>query len=301
MKILITILRFYQKSLVMFHYLVKEDEFLPVKEIDESGLDALSSEVRREMLERASSGKVKVSDLVEEMSMDRQTIYYHMEKLQVSGLLKSEGSRPKTFETDTSAYYFRPGFVEPEENPLMLENVPEILKGFVENRKIRARIVVGAPYPHGKYDRRHKTAYKAGEISAILGNYGRRRKQLIHTDTELDKNERLADKPLISVAGPLVNTLSNKINSKMPAKFTESHDRIITEGNSYTGDEKGLIARSKIDGKERIMVAGLFGLGTSAAIYALANKASQLGEKGAVVEGYGTKHNIEEVEIAENL
>jgi hypothetical protein len=50
-----------------------------------------------------------------------------------------------------------------------------------------------------------------------------------------------------------------------------------------------------------MMVAGLFGLGTSAAIEALASRAQELGEKGAVVKGYGTKHNIEEVEIVEKL
>ena len=283
----------------MFHYLVKEEEFLPVKEIDEKGLEALNSKVRRDILEKASSQKILVSDLVEEMGLDRQTAYYHLEKLESSGLMDTEGGKPKTFEADLSAYYYKPGFVEPEENPLMLENVPEVLQGFVENQRIKSRIVVGAPYPHGEHERRHKTAYKAGEISAILGNYGRRRQQLIHTDTEL--NEKIREKPLISVAGPLVNTLTEELNSEMPAKFTETHDTVITEESSYSGDEIGFIAKAEIDGSERIVVAGLFGLGTSAAIEALSSRASELGENGAVIKGYGTKHNIEEVEIVEKL
>jgi hypothetical protein len=181
----------------------------------------------------------------------------------------------------------------------MLENVPEILQGFVENRKIKARIIIGAPYPHGEHDRRHKTAYKAGEISAILGNYGRRRQQLIYTDTELDG--KIRERPLISVAGPLVNTLSGELNGKLPAKFTASHDKIITEKNTYSGDEAGFIAKTDVDGRERIVVAGLFGLGTSAAIEALSSRPGSLGENGAVVRGYGTKHNIEEVEVVEKL
>jgi hypothetical protein len=112
---------------------------------------------------------------------------------------------------------------------------------------------------------------------------------------------KVMDKPLISVAGPLVNTFSAELNSKMPAKFTETNNEILTKENSYSGDETGLVARVEIEGRKRMLVAGLFGLGTSAAIYALANKAEQLGSNGAVVKGYGTKHNIEEVEILEKL
>lgn len=283
----------------MFHYLVKEDEFLPAKEIDEAGLKALMDEQRRQILNMVSERDMTVSDIVDEMDMGRQTVYYNIEKLQEGGLITSEGSRPKYFSSDLAAYYFRPENVEPEQNPLTLESVPEILRGFVRERKIDARIVVGAPYPHGEHDRRHKTAYKAGEISAILGNYGRRREQLIYTDTELDQD--LRERPLISVAGPLVNTLSDKLNSKLPAKFTKSHDTIITEKNTYSGDETGFIARTEVEGKKRLVVAGLFGLGTSAAIEALSSRTTELGDKGAVVKGYGTKHNIEEVEIVEKL
>ena len=283
----------------MFHYLVKEDEFLPVKEVDEKGLKSLNSDIRRKILEKASEKKVSIEDLTEKLDVKQQAAYYHVEDMLDSGLLEASESRPRYFSAEKSAYYFRPGFVEPEENPLMLENVPEILRGFVENRKIEARIIVGAPYPHGKHERRHKTAYKAGEISAILGNYGRRRQQLIHTDTELD--EKLRGRPLISVAGPLVNTLSEELNGKMPARFTESHDKIITEENTYSGDETGFIAKTEVGGKERMVVAGLFGLGTSAAIEALSSRAGELGEKGAIVKGYGTKHSIEEVQIMEKL
>lgn len=283
----------------MFHYLVKEDEFLPVKEVDEEGLKALNSEIRRKILQKASEKRVSIEDLTEELNIKQQAAYYHVEDMMESGLLEASEGRPRYFEAENSAYYFRPDFVEPEDNPLMLENVPEILRGFVENSKINARIVVGAPYPHGEHNRRHKGAYRAGELSAILGNYGRRREQLIYTDTEL--NDDLRGRPLISVAGPLVNTLSDEMNGKLPAKFTDSHDKIITEENTYSGDETGLIARTEVNGELRMVVAGLFGLGTSAAIEALASRAEELGENGAVVRGYGTKHSIEEVQIVEKL
>lgn len=283
----------------MFHYLVKENEFLPAKEVDKEGIKALNSEVRRKILEKASEEKVTVKDLTMDLDLKQQAVYYQVEQMLEAGLLEASEGRPRYFTAGKSAYYFRPDFVDSEENPLMLEKVPEILKGFVENRSIEARIVVGAPYPHGEYDRRHKTAYKAGELSAVLGNYGRRRSQMVHTDTELDQG--LRGRPLISVAGPLVNTFSDELNSRMPVKFTEDHDRIITENSTYSSDETGFIARREVDGKLRMVVAGLFGIGTSAAIEALVSRPGELGEKGAVVKGYGTKRSIEGVEIVEKL
>jgi DNA-binding transcriptional ArsR family regulator len=285
----------------MFQYLVKEDEFLPVKEIDEEGIKALDSEIRRKILEKASENKVSIGELTEELDIKEQAAYYHVEDMVESGLLEASGGRPKYFEVENTAYYFRPDFVEPEDNPLMLENVPEILRGFVENRKINARIVVGAPYPHGGHNRRHKFAYKAGEVACALGNYGRRRGQIIHTDTEVENKSDLKDDPIISIAGPLVNTFSGGLNGKLPARFTESYDKIITEESTYSSDEIGFVGRGEVDGNPRIVAAGLYGLGTSAAIEALSKSPSQLGVRGAVVRGYGTKQSVEEVEVLERL
>lgn len=285
----------------MFHYLIGEDEFLPAKEIDESGLEALSNQVRRKILRESSSGKFRVQDLVQKMDLDQQTAYYHLKKLESSGLLNSEGSRPKTYETENTAYYFRPDYVEEEENPLVLGDVPEILEGFIQERRIKSRIIVGAPYPHGETNRRHRNAYKAGEIASVLGNYGSISQQLVHTDKELSRKEHLREHPLISLGGFRVNTFTDEIRSKMPIKWEESGDKIILEsGESFTGGEKGFITRAEINGEPRMVVAGISGIGASAAIHALHQIPEQLG-KGAVVEGFGTKEHIERVDVLKTL
>ena len=287
----------------MFHYLVKKDEFLPAKEINQKGLEALQDNQRRKILNLLSEKEMTVSDMEEQLNIGKQTLYYNLEKLQNGNLIDSKGSKPKYFSSDLAAYYFKPENVEPEENPVMLENIPDILEGFVKNKRIACKIVVGAPFPHGEYDRRHRTSYKAGEIAAILGNYGQRSKKLIFTDTELDNNPNLNQGPIISVAGPRVNSLSAELNDKMSVKFDPAKglDSIITPNNSYGGSEYGFVVREMIKGRLTMMVAGISGIGTSAAIEALSSRASELGEKGAIVKGYGTKHSIEEVQIIEKL
>jgi len=283
----------------MFHYLVKEDEFLPVKELDETGLEALNSDVRRKILEKACSEDVRVSDLVESLNLDRQTAYYHLEKLQGAGVLDSEGSRPKVFSADPSAYYFKPNFVESEENPLMLENVPEILRGFVENRRIKTRIVVGAPYPHGENNRRHRTSYLAADLACQLGNYGSRSKQLIYSDVQAEKLEEEAE---VMIGGFRVNERTKQLYKEFPIKFSSSGDEVVMKnGNSFTGADTGYIVRGEVNGKPKMILAGISGLGTSAAVRAVASRIDELGDKGAIVKGYGTKENIEEVRILEKL
>lgn len=300
MKNLIKVVLYYE-FIDMFDYLVKEDAFLPAKQIGSEGVKALGNSVRREILRRAADGSVTVDGLVKELDLDRQTTYYHVRKLSEAGLLESTGSRPKYFSSDKSAYYYKPEFVKPEENPIILGNKPDILQGFIEKRQIKTRIIVGSPYPHGEYNRRHRTSYKTSELTCALGNYGRKRQQLVYTDTELEKDEDLRNRPLISIAGPLVNTFSAELNSSMPIKFNSSYDRIIAPNNVYSGEEKGFVARTTIGDEPRMMVAGLYGMGTSAAIEALSSRTTEIGEKGAIVRGLGTKHSIDEVEIIEKL
>lgn len=286
----------------MFDYLVKEDEFLPVKSLKEKDLDILGSKVRREILRRCGEKPRKVSELAEGMDMDRQTVYYHLGKLKDAGLLKSEGAHPRMFSSEESALYYRPEYVEPIENPAYLSNTPGILEGFVKERRIKTKIIVGAPFPHGEYGRRHRTAYKAGDVACVLGNYGRKSKQLVHTDVEVENNPTLMENPLILVAGPRVNTITKKLNDSMPIKFDSSGDRILTgDRKSFSGEEIGFVAREEIDGNLRMIVAGISGIGTSAAIEALYSRAKELGKKGSVVQGFGTKENIEEIKILHRL
>lgn len=283
----------------MFHYLIKEDEFVPVQEVDTDGLDALNSEVRRKIVSAASREKVTVSDIVERMDLDRQTTYYNLKKLESAGILESEGSRPKYYSSDNVAYYYRPEGVRAEENPVALGDIPEILRGFVAERRVTARIVVGAPYPHGENNRKHLTSYKVGELACQLGNYGSRSEQLVYTDVEAAK---LPDVPEIAVGGFRVNELTRDIYTEFPVKFSRSGDEILTsDGNTYTGADTGYVIRGEVNGVPKMVVAGISGLGTSAAIKLLASRIEDCGGKGAVVRGYGTKEAVEDIEVLERI
>jgi DNA-binding transcriptional ArsR family regulator len=283
----------------MFHYLVKEDEFLPAREINQKGLKALQDKQRRKILNLLSEKEMTVSDMEEQLNIGRQTLYYNLEKLQNGGLIDSEGSKPKHFTSDIAAYYFKPENVEPEENPVMLDDVPEMLEGFIKDRRVKARIVVGAPYPHGENNRRHRTSYKVGDIACELGNYGSRSKQLVYTDVEA---QRMEEAPEIMVGGFRVNELTRNSYTKFPIKFSASGDEILTKsGNSYTGADTGYVTRTEIDGVPKMIAAGISGLGTSAAIKSLASRVNQFGKEGVVVRGYGTKELVEEVEILEKI
>lgn len=285
----------------MFNYLVKEGEFLPAKEIDENGLDALNSEIRRKILKLASKEEKTTKELLKNLEIDKQTLYYNLNKLEKTNLIEVKGGRPKYYKTENAAYYYEPEHVEKEDNPLILQETPKIFEGFIEKRQFTGKVVVGSPYPHGEYERRHRTSYMAGNLCFLIGNYSRSSKNVIITDTKVEDQKSYSEKPLISVSGPKVNTLSKKINHKMPIKFSETLDQILTPQNTYKSSEYGLISKGEINDQPRMMAAGLSGIGTSAAIEALSQRADELSNKGNVVRGYGTKNNIEDVEIVEKI
>ncbi|MDY6770834.1 MAG: winged helix-turn-helix domain-containing protein [Candidatus Nanohaloarchaea archaeon] len=286
----------------MFDYLVAKDEFLPVQQLDTGGIEALANPDRRNILKICRKRSMTVEDIADEIGKDRQTTYYHIQQLEAAELLEKDGGHPSYYTASDTAYYYRPEDLSPLDNPVMLSDVPPILEGFIRERRVRTKIVVGAPYPHGQHGRRHQTAYKAGEIACTLGNYGKKSTQLIYTDEDVAKRDELRNNPLISVAGFRVNTLSAELNDAMPARFDPSGDTILTEdGGTFSGGETGLIARTEIDGRRRMLVAGISGLGTSAAIRALEHRPEELGDTGAVVQGYGTKEEIEDVSLLTEL
>ena len=58
----------------MFHYLVKEDEFLPANEINQKGLEALQDNQRRKILNLLSEKEMTVSDMEEQLNIGKQTL-----------------------------------------------------------------------------------------------------------------------------------------------------------------------------------------------------------------------------------
>jgi len=283
----------------MDRYLVGEDGFVPAVELGSEGLEVVSGGIRRRILSAVESGISEASGISDELGIDRQTAYYHLDRLEECGLLESEGSRPARYSVVEAAFYYRPDFVSETDRPPGITDIPEILNGFMEKGSIACGIVVGEPYLHGEYNRRHRFGYLAAELAAALGNYGRRDGEIIYTDGELDKEIR--SKPLISVAGPLVNTLSAELEDELPAGFSDDYNAVKTEEKTYSGDNIGYVARSDVNGTPRILAAGIYALGTSAALEALSSRPEELGENGAVVKGTGTKRNVDDVDILEKL
>lgn len=252
-------------------------------ELDIKALKILANEERIEILKLLAAQPMYPKRIAEKLGMHEQRVYYHLRLLKKAGLVKEifeENKLLKFYSTEKQAYCFIPEYAEKLEMPEnFYPSPPEILEGFIENGKINCKIVIGAPYPHGKYNKASKSGYLAGEVACLLGRYGISEKRLIYTDEELSKNEKKDN--LIIIAGMHVNTLQKEVNEKLPIKFDKHGTKIIStiSKEEYVDSDCGFICRAKNPfdkSKSIIVIAGLESVSTKACVFAFKNELEKI-------------------------
>jgi|GEM_PF-5489481 len=236
---------------------------------------ALAEEDRLKILELLSKKPLYPRKIAEELNLHEQRVYYHLRILKSSGLVEEVESsgNVKLYKALSKALYFLPPSAEEVDfrNVVRFPSPPEILKGFIEDGKIRCKVVVGAPYRHGKYGKASKSTYLAGEVACLLGNYGVSTKKLVYTDEEVGEEE-LKDN-LIIIGGLLVNTVEEMVNDHLPIKFSRDGSTIISSisGEEYVDPDCGFICRARNpfdESKSVIVIAGIESVSTKACVYA---------------------------------
>ncbi len=263
-----------KKEKIIFD-LFKRQSFKAV-ELDVQALKILADPERLEILKLLAEKPTYPRILAEKLGMHEQKVYYHLRLLKKSGLVKEDvkdNRIVKFYTTEKHAYCFIPEYAEKLELPLkeFFPSPPEILQGFVEDGKINCKIVIGAPYPHGKYNKASKSGYLVAEIACVLGRYGISEKKMIYTDEELSEEGKKDN--LIIVAGMHVNTVQAEVNEYLPIKFDDHGTKIIStiSKEEYIDPDCGFICRAKNPFDERkniIVIAGLESVSTKACIFA---------------------------------
>jgi len=225
--------------------------------------------------------------LAKDLKINEQIIYYHINKLEKNKLIKIikrqplGGSVAKYYSPISRVFALElPGGEEKLANfPIKKQNskLKDFLIPFIQSGKFNAKIVIGSPNPHGKYQVRARDSHYAIDLALFLGQFVEFPKKF-STKLDIDvKAENYYSDNLILVGGILTNTLTEEINNYLPVKFqTEKFPfrGIISKktGNKYTEDSQGIIAKipnPKDNDKSIIVLAGNRFNGTKAAIIAL--------------------------------
>jgi len=161
---------------------------------------------------------------------------------------------------------------------------------------------------------RSRDGYYAADLALFLGTFLNYIPGLhVRLDTEVRSEE--LKKNLILVGGPVINTVTGKINSQLPIRFDpRNHNNIksMLSGATYSTDEAGIIVKAEnpFNTKKHILlIAGKRHAGTRAVIVALIKHFNEIikgnrndrGVFARVVEGVDLDSDgiVDDVEILE--
>jgi DNA-binding transcriptional ArsR family regulator len=273
------------KNLInMENFLVNENGYIPAQPLGKEGVKALENQYRKEILEMVLHKERTVSEIIDKLDLDEQTGYYHVQILEQSGIIQSEGGNPKYFRPSAEGFFYLPDNSEFIEGPINSRKVPELLEDFVEDHQISYTIVVedSSPEYYPSY------RYKVADITSFLGQFGEQEKAAMKASeaerTGLESN-------LILVGRPKYNRMIRKFCEDSEIELEGS---TTVNGKTYEASRTGLIYRKE----DKLLITGNSDLGVSSAIKALTDYADEF-EEYLVVQGFGNAEHVEEVDVLE--
>ncbi|MDA4131727.1 MAG: helix-turn-helix domain-containing protein [Thaumarchaeota archaeon] len=236
------------------------------------------------------------SQIARELQVYHQTVYYHIRKLEKAGLVKKVGhtvvrggsadlyalaSDGYAVEFDVKSEPF-----EGVASASRSRSLARFLDEFIPGGQLDGWIVVGSPEPHGPNRTQGRDAHYAVQLGFALGQFVKLPSTFpVKLDVDL-KNEKLERSNLLIIGGPRTNLIASEVNPHLPIRFSEESfwgSIVDEEGKRYLSDLDAIIVKVKNPwNAERscVIVAGLSGAATKAAIIGLTNFPDQ------VLEGY---------------
>ena len=253
---------------------------LPAKEIDPKYAKTLSSNLAQLILSTLSKKPSYPKRIAKELNVNEQKIYYHIRKLEKAKIIeitKTEniGGTPANF------YSLKePAFVVKFKDFQHTQHISQpkkeektFLEPFIEDGQLKASIIVGSPDPHGPEKARSRDGFYGIDLALFLGTYLNYIPQLnVKLDTET-RQEDLQNN-LILIGGPVVNTITEKINNTLPIKFIKKENWMLHSTISkkdYHSDTIGIITKIKSPfnpKKSILLIAGKRNTGTRTCIIA---------------------------------
>ncbi len=281
-----------------------------------------SSELSLKIIQELVKEPACAMDLARRMNQHEQKIYYHLRRLEGAGVVKHIRSEKRYSMTAkiygvvspvVSAKLFEKGRKVIKKTNGLSREMDEFFQPFVEEGKLNATIVIGDPYPHGKYDKPDKSAAHAFDFMMMLGNIVNEL-NFPHYKLDIDIREKDLKDNLILIGNPKTNTIMSRLDGNMPVFFDpKSGWAVVSKKTSKKYDEPRVGVIMKMDspfqaGKKILVVAGIRTRGMQAATIALTRyfkktikKSDEQGNLFRIVEGVDQTgdHIIDNVKFLE--
>jgi DNA-binding transcriptional ArsR family regulator len=271
------------------------------------GFRPASGKLGQRILALLSSGPKYPAEMARSLGAHHQTVYYHIGRLEKAGLItrvRSEqirGGEANLFALASDGYAV--------EFPVKGEPLPTLrssgrsralgrfFKEFFNEGEFDGWIVVGSPVQHGAAGTQARDGHYAVQLGFALGQFvNLPAKFPVKLDVDL-KAEKLTGSNLIVVGGPRNNSVAEELNPHLPLKFSQGgfwSSVSDNDGKTYSSELDCIVEKIRNpwnSSKTCVLLAGLTGAGTKAAIIGVCNFAESLfrqyvsGEYAALLRG----------------
>jgi len=251
-------------------------------------LGTLGNELSIKIVQELAKEPLCAMDIAKRLKLNarhgEQKIYYHIRKLEKAGIVKQVGTEnrygmvakifnvvapviaTRLWETNgTPVEKVVKGVVDPK--------LSEFLRPFIVNGNLNSTIIIGSPWPHGRFDATARDTPELLVLGAFLGKFVRGNAITYKLDTQISEDDLKNN--LILIGNSKINTVVDRINSYLPIYFDEKSDWVIRSklsGNAYKDDNHAAIIRMQNPfnkKKEVLILAGRRSVGLRAAVLAL--------------------------------
>jgi len=261
---------------------------LPAKEIYPSSIKSISSSLAQKIVIELSKCPMYPMELAKKLKVNEQKIYYHirnLEKAQIIGEIKStivQGATAHYYALKEPALVIKFREFQSTQRIKELEVQPKsFLEPFIEDGQLNANIIVGSPDPHGNEKARSRDGYYGIDLALFFGTF---LNYISSLHVKLDTETRTEDlqNNLVLIGGPVVNTVTEKVNNKLYIRFDKANNWNIfstISKRTYHTDEIGVIIKQKNPFNKKkyiLVVAGKRYTGTKAVIVAFVKYFNEL-------------------------
>jgi len=252
--------------------------------VDPKHLDVLGNKLTQDIIKKLFRSNLCAMDIARELKEHEQKIYYHLRRLEKAGIVKVVGTEKRagmiakmysTVSPIVATKLYDDGHIVDSLAPHTLDpKMNKFFEPFVKEGLLNAKIIVGDPSPHGKYDKGAKDPLYAADFFLMMG---RLLKDFKFPHYKIDTEVRESDlqENLILLGDPKSNTISEKVNDHLPICFEfepEFTVRSKVRVKKYGDPRTGIIVKYTNPfnkDKKILLVAGIRSKGMRAAVIAL--------------------------------
>jgi len=250
--------------------------------VEPADLSIFSNGLAMKIIAELGKKPLCAMDLAKKLGQHEQKVYYHLRKMKDAGIVRLERSESRYGMTAKIYALVSPvivtklydgGYQTTPSTEVQNPEIKEALEPFVLNGKLNAKIVIGAPIPHGSYGATARDGVHIIDLALFIGKF-LNGNSMNSYKLDVEVNEKDLKGNLILIGGPKINAVVNRINKELPIHFDAENEWTIMSkltGNNYNYDDDAVIIKLKNPFNKKneiLLLAGRHSRGLRSAIIA---------------------------------